>query len=161
MAAVYGIREKPSVPSSNLANAGAYLFSRHIFDAIRCLPLSERGEYELTSAIQLLIDKGFDFGWHELGSWITFSYPWDLLTNGAGLYQNLDDFHQSSAEDNVIIRGRVGIGANTIIRSGSYIEGPVYIGSNCRIGPNCYIRPATAIGDGCHIGTAVEIKNSL
>jgi NDP-sugar pyrophosphorylase family protein len=53
------------------------------------------------------------------------------------------------------------IGANTVVRSGTYIEGPVIIGAGCRIGPNCYIRPATSVGDNCHIGAAVEVKNAI
>ena len=64
-------------------------------------------------------------------------------------------------EENVVIKGAVSIGEDTVIRSGSYIVGPVIIGRNCNIGPSCYIRPCTAIADGCHIGAAVEVKNSI
>ena len=64
-------------------------------------------------------------------------------------------------EENVVMKGAVRIGKNTLVRSGAYIEGPVIIGQDCVIGPNCYIRPATAIGDGCHIGNAVEVKNCI
>ena len=59
------------------------------------------------------------------------------------------------------VKGKVYIGKNTVIRSGSYIVGPVMIGDNCDIGPNCYIRPSTSIGNNCHIGAAVELKNSI
>jgi len=64
-------------------------------------------------------------------------------------------------EENVIMKGEVSIGKNTVIKSGSYIVGPVIIGQDCDIGPNCYIRPYTAIGDNCRIGSAVEIKSSI
>jgi NDP-sugar pyrophosphorylase family protein len=64
-------------------------------------------------------------------------------------------------EDNVVIKGAVHIGENSIIRSGCYIVGPVMIGQGCDIGPNCYIRPFTSVGDGCRIGAAVEVKNSI
>ena len=60
-----------------------------------------------------------------------------------------------------MIKGAVGIGKGTSVRTGSYIIGPVIIGQDCDIGPNCYIRPHTSIGDGCHIGAAVEVKNSI
>ena len=46
--------EKSANPPSNLANAGIYLFERSIFDALRAVPLSERGEYELTDGLNLL-----------------------------------------------------------------------------------------------------------
>src|SRR5512137_1170778 len=42
--------EKSNSPPSNLANAGIYHFGAGIFDALRAMPLSERGEYELTDA---------------------------------------------------------------------------------------------------------------
>ena len=64
-------------------------------------------------------------------------------------------------EKNVVLKGVVSIGRNTVVRSGSYIVGPVIIGQDCDIGPNCYIRPSTSIGDNCHIGAAVEVKNSI
>ena len=64
-------------------------------------------------------------------------------------------------EENVVMKGVVSIGENTVVRSGSYILGPVIIGQDCDIGPNCCIRPFTAIGDNCHIGNAVEVKNSI
>ena len=54
------IVEKPPPGSerSNWDNAGFFVFPPDIFDAIRCVGLSERGEYELTGAIQLLLERG-------------------------------------------------------------------------------------------------------
>ncbi len=74
---------------------------------------------------------------------------------------NVKPQNEGETEENVVIKGAVGIGKNTVVRSGSYIVGPVIIGQDCAIGPNCYIRASTAIGSGCHIGAAVEVKNSI
>ncbi|MEW6069711.1 MAG: sugar phosphate nucleotidyltransferase, partial [Candidatus Thermoplasmatota archaeon] len=41
-----------------LINTGAYLFDQRIFDAIRKTLPSERGEYELTQALNILINQG-------------------------------------------------------------------------------------------------------
>lgn len=51
------IEEKPSNPKSNLINAGFYKFTPEIFEALDKIEKSERGEYELTSAIQLLAEE--------------------------------------------------------------------------------------------------------
>jgi len=54
------IIEKPPPGSerSNWDNAGFFVFPPDIFGAIRCVGVSERGEYELTGAIQLLLERG-------------------------------------------------------------------------------------------------------
>ena len=44
--------EKPPIPGPRLANAGAYLFPRHVFDTE--LRQSERGEYEITDYVTAL-----------------------------------------------------------------------------------------------------------
>ncbi len=48
------IIEKPSNPPGNLINTGLYKFTPEIFGAIGRVKKSERGEYEITDAINLL-----------------------------------------------------------------------------------------------------------
>jgi len=52
------IEEKPAVPKSNLAMAGVYFFGPQLWEVLPSLAPSARGEYEITDAIQTLIDKG-------------------------------------------------------------------------------------------------------
>lgn len=52
------IHEKSANPPSNVVNAGLYVLPVSIFDCIRETPLSERGEYELTTSIEMWIKKG-------------------------------------------------------------------------------------------------------
>jgi UDP-N-acetylglucosamine diphosphorylase/glucosamine-1-phosphate N-acetyltransferase len=155
------LHEKPAHSPTNLANTGVYLFTRSIFEAINRTPKSQRGEYELPQAIQLLIDEGEKVAYHPLNSWMDVSYPWDLLAINEYLLSNLATDNRGIVEENAVIRGVCCIGEGSHIRSGSYIVGPVIIGNHCDVGPNCYIRPSTSIGDNCHIGAAVEVKNSI
>jgi UDP-N-acetylglucosamine diphosphorylase/glucosamine-1-phosphate N-acetyltransferase len=155
------IYEKMDKPPSHLANAGLYLFTPAIFDAISRTPRSPRGEYEITDSIQLLINDGRPVGYQEIGHWLDLSYPWDLLNANEQIMADLQPEKAGEIESNVTIKGIISVGKGTIIRSGAYIVGPVIIGQNCDIGPNCFIRPSTAIGDDCHIGAAVELKNTI
>lgn len=152
------IIEKPAKQVSNLVNTGVYFLDKSVFDYK--IEKSERGEYEFTDYIKKIIsDKKLNYILAE--NWIPISYAWNLLDANKFLLKELKKNLKGKIEKNCSIKGRVAIGKNTIIKSGSYIEGPVFIGENCEIGPNCYIRPFTAIRDNCKIGQAVEVKNSV
>ncbi|MFC1949106.1 bifunctional sugar-1-phosphate nucleotidylyltransferase/acetyltransferase [Chloroflexota bacterium] len=158
---VVRIHEKVARPPSNLANAGLYMFTPDIFTAVSQTQTSPRGEYEITDSLQLLIDQGKPVSYRKIEYWLDSSYPWDLLSANEYMLSRMEPENLGEIEENVAIKGTVGIGKGTVVRSGSYIVGPVIIGQDCNIGPNCYIRPHTSIGNGCHIGSAVEVKNSI
>lgn len=158
---VVGIYEKTQHPPTLLANAGLYLFTSEVFDAISRTEKSPRGEYEVTDTLQILMNSASGLNFRQMQSWLDVSYPWDLLAVNEMMLSSLEPANLGEIEENAVIKGPVAIGKGSVIKSGSYIVGPVIIGENCDIGPNCFIRPSTAIGDGCHIGAAVEVKNSI
>ena len=151
--------EKSDNPPSNLANAGIYLFNRNIFDDLRALTLSERGEYELTDALNRAAASE-PIRIVELKSWLEIGRPWDILAANVVLLPELLPQNLGKVEPRATLQGNVSIGKGTVVRSGAYIVGPVLIGENCDIGPNCYIRPTTCIGNNVRVGNAVEVKNS-
>ncbi|MCK5434194.1 MAG: glucose-1-phosphate thymidylyltransferase, partial [Dehalococcoidales bacterium] len=106
-------------------------------------------------------DQGRYISYQEISYWLNLGYPWDLLSANEALLNGIESQNEGEVEENVVMKGVVSIGKDTVIRSGSYIVGPVIIGQDCDIGPNCSIRPYTSIGDGCHIGSAVELKSSI
>ena len=158
---ITGIYEKTQHPPTMMANAGLYLFTPEIFSAISRTEKSPRGEYEITDSLQLLMDSSAGLYYRELESWLDVSYPWDLLAVNEMMLSLLEPVQAGETEDNVVIKGPVNIGKNSVIKSGSYLVGPVIVGENCEIGPNCFIRASTAIGSDCHVGAAVEVKNSI
>jgi UDP-N-acetylglucosamine diphosphorylase/glucosamine-1-phosphate N-acetyltransferase len=154
--------EKPVEVFSNLASVGAYKFTPAVFDVLTVTEKSERGEIEITSAIQTLAETG-DFRVVSMeGYWLPVGYPWHLLdVNEHFLQTALQRDIQGDVSPHAHINGRVSIGPGTVVRSGVVIDGPVCIGENASIGPNCWIRPGTTIGNGCRVGQATEIKNSI
>jgi bifunctional UDP-N-acetylglucosamine pyrophosphorylase/glucosamine-1-phosphate N-acetyltransferase len=154
------IYEKMDQPFTNVVNAGIYHFNNSIFRYIRKTQKSQRGEYEITDSINMLVRKEPMEGVF-LNQWRDVVYPWHLLEANEELLKKITTKIQGTIEKNVTIKGLIIVGKDTIIRSGSYIEGPAIIGMNSKIGPNCYIRPYTAIGNYCHIGNGCEVKNSI
>lgn len=152
------IHEKPPEYGPGLANTGVYVLDRKIFEFDP--ELSERGEYEIISLINKLIEHE-EVYYQKIATWLPVTYPWNLLDINEFLLSNIESDIQGQVEAGAIIKGKIILGQNSIIKSGAYIEGNVIIGENCIIGPNCYIRGYTSIGNNCKIGNAVEIKNSI
>ncbi len=159
---VVRIVEKPREKISNLANAGIYVFSPEIFKAIEKTQKSERGEYEITASIDILINEGREVrGVELLDIWLDIGTPWGYLDSNRIMLERMEERRDGEVEENVVIKGKLILGKNSVIKSGTYIEGPVYIGENTTIGPNTYLRSFSTIGNNCKIGNAVEIKNSI
>ncbi len=73
--------EKPRHIHNTIKGCGIYLFDQHIFDAIRRTPRTAmRDEYEITDAIQILIDDGYRVCAHNIIDHdINLTFPEDLL----------------------------------------------------------------------------------
>jgi bifunctional UDP-N-acetylglucosamine pyrophosphorylase/glucosamine-1-phosphate N-acetyltransferase len=158
---VSAIDEKPDRPPGNLANAGLYLFSPEIFEAIRRTPPSQRGEFEITDTLRLLLPERKVSAFVSKAPWVDVGRPWDLLRANELLLRDLKPSMKGELEPNAVLKGPVSVGEGTVVRSGAYVMGPVSIGKDCDIGPNCYIRPSTTIGERCKVGAGVELKNSI
>ncbi len=146
------MEEKPEKPKSNLANIGIYSFNREIFEEIKNIKLSKRGEYEITDILvgkEALSTKKY---------WIDVGYPWNILDANKWLLSHKEENNKARII-NSTIKGKLITGENVIIEN-SYIEGNVYIGDNTKIGPFAYIRDSS-IGNNCNIGIGTTVKNSV
>ncbi|USZ71576.1 UTP--glucose-1-phosphate uridylyltransferase AglF [Natronosalvus halobius] len=75
---VVEVMEKPDDPPSNLVMTGFYTFTPAIFHACHLVQPSDRGEYELPDAIDLLIQSGRTIDAIRMDGWrIDVGYPED------------------------------------------------------------------------------------
>lgn len=84
--------EKPKEPESNLAMAGLYFFGPQLWKVLPDLQPSGRGEYEITDAIQMLIDRGetvlagvYEGDWFDTGTLDSFLETSFYLSKGESL----------------------------------------------------------------------------
>jgi len=152
------IEEKPKDPKSDLANTGLFVFNDRVFDAVKSLKTSARGDYEITDALKEMLKK-LHIRCFYTKEWVPVVYPWHILELNQKLLANMKGEIKGEIEKNVTIKGNVHVGKLTTVKSGTYIEGPVFIGDNCTIGPNAYIRPNTTIGN--NVRFRGEVVNSV
>ena len=140
-----------------IINAGIYKMNSNIFENLKNMKKSKRGEYELTT----VIENG-EFRVVEITApWIDIGNPWDLLEANEIYMKNMEAEIRGEIEDGVTIKGTVFVSEGALIKSGTYIEGPVWIGEGAVVGPNAYIRGATMLDSKTSVGAASEVKNSI
>lgn len=72
------IDEKPQAPASNYAVIGIYMYDHRVFDFIKTLKPSERGELEITDVNNFYIGEG-KIAWDILEGWWTDAGTFDSL----------------------------------------------------------------------------------
>lgn len=135
--------EKPQEPISKLALVGLYYIANKklLVESLNDLlekGIKTRGEYQLTDALQIMIDKGEPFSTFQLDGWYDCGKPETMLsTNKFLLTKN---------------------GTNRRLES-VIINDPVFI-SESAVVKNCVIGPFTAISNGCEVCDSI-IENSI
>lgn len=78
------IEEKPKQPKSDYAVTGIYFYDSRVFDIIRTLKPSDRGEFEITDVNNRYIEWG-EMTWSELEGWWTDAGTFDSLLRASNL----------------------------------------------------------------------------
>jgi glucose-1-phosphate thymidylyltransferase len=147
------LEEKPAHPKSNLGIAGVYFIKEtpvllSIIEEMIKKNMRTRGEYQLTDALQEMVNRGYHLKTFPVSSWYDCGHPESLLeTNRVLLDEKEDIDHVYQIKDSVIIQPvAIGdnvtiinsvIGPHASIASDSYIESSIIsdsvIGSRSRI----------------------------
>ncbi|MBO7744839.1 NTP transferase domain-containing protein [Paenibacillus sp. MWE-103] len=142
---IVGLEEKPQEPKSNLAVLGAYAFTKEIFVAAGDIRPSKRGEYEITDAIQRLIDWGYAVTYR-----VTDQLNIDVGTTDRWLRANRKLLAAEASASR--IHGSARLEGCTIVE-------PVAIGKDCVL-KDCRIGPYVSIGAGSTLDNC-SIENSI
>jgi len=153
------IVEKPEKELGKFISTGIYKLPNSVFKEIK--ELNKKGIYALSSVIDFILQKNIVIGTITADVWMDIVYPWDLIFVNENIISKIQPSTSGIIEKNVTLKGKIRIGKNTKIYSGSYIIGPVVIGEGCEIGPNACIFPSTTIGDNSIINPFSEIRNSV
>ena len=152
--------EKPDDPPSNLAIVGSYLFTPKIFDAINRIEPSDRGELEITDAIQQLIDDGEKVIPEQItGWWQDVGRPSDAIEANRILLEEVESRIEGNLESTQFKgRERINVGSDVRI-SDSTVRGPAIIGPGVTISDSV-VGPYASIGEGCKLED-VKVSNSI
>ncbi len=135
--------EKPNEPVGNLALVGLYSI-RHSNILFSCIDkiisenIKTKGEYQLTDALQMMLEKGERFTTFPVNNWYDCGKPETLLSTNEILLKN----HSSSSS-----------------LPGCIINEPVFIAKSAKIS-NAIIGPNTTIGENTVIEDAI-IRRSI
>lgn len=152
--------EKPEIAETNIISTGIFKLPLSVFDFLK--NNVKQGNNSITDSIQSMIDAGKNICAVSCkGKWMDIVYPWNWLEVNSKSLKNLSSVSGGKIEKNVVIKGDVIVGRDSIIHSGCYIAGPVVIGRGCEIGPNACIFSSTSIGDNVAIYPFTEIRHSI
>jgi len=151
--------EKPADPPSDLALVGVYLFDPTIHRAVASIAPSDRGELEITDAIQWLVDHGHLVRQETLsGWWIDTGKLTPLLEANRLILETIETRVDGEVDDASNLDGRVIVDAGARIVN-STIRGPVAIGADTEI-VDSFIGPFSAIGARCEVRHS-EVEHSV
>ena len=146
--------EKPIQPRSNLAIVGVYYFpdSAPLFAALDELVRRDkrtRGEYQLTDALQLMVQQGQQLRTFNVENWLDCGTPDALLATNSYLLRTR---HHAQERPGVVLVPPVHIEDSAVIENS-------IIGPNVSIGARAEIRRAiirdSIVNQGAHVEDAI------
>jgi glucose-1-phosphate thymidylyltransferase len=151
--------EKSPDPPSDLAVVGVYVFGPSIHEAVRAIRPSNRGELEITDAIQWLIEHGKTVRSQEVrGYWKDTGRLEDILECNRTVLELLERDLGGGVVRDSEIEGRVVLEPGAVVER-SKIRGPAIVGRDTVV-TGSYIGPYTSIYHSCLVADS-EVEHSI
>jgi glucose-1-phosphate thymidylyltransferase len=151
--------EKPREYVSDLALVGVYLFGDSILEAADTLEPSWRGEYEITEAIQWLVDHGRTVRAEMVeGWWKDTGKPDDLLEANRMMLSVRGHAIDGDVDEATSVEGSVVVAAGAKVTR-SVLRGPVVIGPDSVVDEST-VGPDVSVERGCRIERS-EVADSI
>lgn len=157
---VTGVVEKPEEPPSEMANTGCYRAESDFFDLLEDVGVSERGELEITDALQSYID-GNDVELVEAERWLPCSYPWQLIEANEALLKNIERRVEGEVHDSATVEGSVVVEDGAEVGSNALVKGPAVVKPGAQIGHGSKVRSGTVLMEDSKIGFSSEAENTV
>ncbi len=156
---VVRLEEKPASPRSDLALVGVYLFDVNVFEAVKAIKPSARGELEITDAIQYLVDAGYVVRPHVIsGWWKDTGKVEDMLEANRIILDTLERRVEGGTDAASRLEGKVILAPGAkVVRS--LLRGPCIVGEGAVV-EDSFVGPYTAVGGHCEI-VGCEVENSI
>jgi bifunctional UDP-N-acetylglucosamine pyrophosphorylase/glucosamine-1-phosphate N-acetyltransferase len=135
---VTGIIEKPENPPSDLVNIGFYVVQPEFFDLLEDVEKSERGEYEITDALNAYLET-HEVEFVEAEQWLPCSYPFQLIEANSELIKGKKISEDAEVSEEAEVE-------NSTIHEGAEIHGDVL---------NSIIREDAEVPQGVEVENAV------
>jgi bifunctional UDP-N-acetylglucosamine pyrophosphorylase/glucosamine-1-phosphate N-acetyltransferase len=144
-------------------NVGAYCFaSAWLWDALRRIPLSKKGEYYLTEGVALAARDGLPVqvtSCEDPAEAIGINTRVHLAEAEAAMRARINQAHMLAGVTlldpaTTYIEAGVVIGRDTVIGPNTHLRGETKVGEGCRLGPNTIVTDST-IGDSCQVLASV------
>ncbi|GHD24871.1 glucose-1-phosphate thymidylyltransferase [Nocardiopsis kunsanensis] len=161
---VVRVEEKPANPRSNLALVGVYALTPAVHEAVRSVPVSSRGELEITDALQWMIDRGLTVGTEPVtGAWCDVGGVEDLLDANRVALGATRRLLEGDVDSESTVVGPIHVAEGAVVRR-SHLYGPAVIGPGAVIDRST-VEGFTSIGAGCgirgsRIGSSVVMEKA-
>jgi dTDP-glucose pyrophosphorylase len=150
---VVRVVEKPRHVSNKLKGVGLYLFDLTIFDAIRRTPRTAmRDEYEITEAIQVLINDGEHVSTvNAVYDDVNLTFPADLLRVNLALAQGNPDGNLIAEDAEVAPSAQL---TNTVVGSGARVLDSVVM-------TNCVVFEGAVVASGSQYSNVIVTREKV